>query len=227
MNKIGIWLSTFWLAFLLMSPVAYIAPTAEEMEAEIENSPSTPHNRVQFTSSQKNKWCSQCPDLFDDSVRRHARSYRWDGISAKGSMDELEKLHKAGILEEIKTNAYFEVEDLTYSVPYLLPIGEKFLLALGERYSEKCDAAGIKYVPFVVTSLTRSTKSVKKLRRGNRNAIENSAHLKGKTLDISYRKFENNQKQLNLFVDALYELREEGWCYVKYERTGCLHITAR
>ena len=129
MNKIGIWLSTFWLALLLMSPVAYIAPTAEEMEAEIENSPSTPLNRVQFTSSQKNKWCSQCPDLFDDSVRRHARSYRWDGISAKGSMDELEKLHKAGILEEIKTNAYFEVEDLTYSVPYLLPI-EHHLSAL-------------------------------------------------------------------------------------------------
>ena len=227
MGKIGIWLSTLWMAFLLMSPIAYTAPTAEESDAEIETSSFDQFKQVSFTSSQKNKWCSQCPELFDDSVGKHAKSYRWDGIKAKGSMDELEKLHKAGILEEIKTNAYFEVEDLTYSVPYLLPIGEKFLTALGERYHEKCDAAGIKYVPFVVTSLTRSTKSVKKLRRGNRNAIENSAHLKGKTLDISYRKFENNQKQLNLFVDALYELKQEGWCFVKYERTGCLHITAR
>ena len=148
-----------------------------------------------------NKWASKSSNTFDDQLIDHKVFSRI-----------------ASLVPSIF---------IVFLLPYLLPIGEKFLLALGERYSEKCDAAGIKYVPFVVTSLTRSTKSVKKLRRGNRNAIENSAHLKGKTLDISYRKFENNQKQLNLFVDALYELKQEGWCFVKYERTGCLHITAR
>lgn len=227
MNKIGIWLSTLWMAFLLMSPIAYTAPTAEESEAEMETPDYLPYQRVNFSSNKKSKWCSQCPELFDDSVGKHARSYRWDGIKAKSNLEEVETLYKNGLMNKIETNHKYVVEDLTYSAPYLLPIATKFLDALSQRYEEKCAAAGITFVPFVITSATRSTKSVKKLRRGNRNAIENSAHLKGKTIDISYSKFENNQKQLNLFVDALYELRKEGWCYVKYERTGCLHITAR
>jgi hypothetical protein len=227
MRKFGFWLSTAWLSVLLMSPVAYAPPSAEETEEEYESITSEPLKRASFTSSAKSKWCSQCPELFDDSVGKHARSYRWDGIRAKGDLGEVEKLYKKGILDKIETNAHYTVEDLTYSAPYLLPVARKFVDALGQRYAEKCAAANLTYVPFVITSATRSAGSVKKLRRGNRNAIENSAHLKGKTLDISYRKFENNQKQLNLFVDALYELKQEGWCFVKYERTGCLHITAR
>jgi hypothetical protein len=229
MRRFGFWLSTAWLSVLLMSPIAYIAPKGEEADAEGETEHLTTdlYKKYTFISSQKNRGCSQCPELFDDSVRRHARSYRWDGIKPKESFEDFEKLEKVGVLSEIETNRLFEVETLTYSAPYLLPVAEKFLVALGKRYEEKCAAAGLEYVPFVITSVTRTTKSVKKLRRGNRNAIENSAHLRGKTVDVSYRKFEDNQKQLNLFVDALYELKQEGWCFVKYERTGCLHITAR
>jgi hypothetical protein len=212
-----------------MSPIAYTAPAVEETDAEGEPTAAETdlYKKHNYTSSAKSKWCSQCPELFDDSVGKHARSYRWDGIKAKGNLDDVENLYKKGILDKIETNPRYAVEDLTYSAPYLLPVARKFVDALAQRYAEKCEAANLTYVPFVITSATRSTKSVKKLRRGNRNAIENSAHLKGKTIDISYRKFENNQKQLNLFVDALYELKQEGWCFVKYERTGCLHITAR
>jgi hypothetical protein len=61
--------------------------------------------------------------------------------------------------------------------------------------------------------------------KSNANAIENSAHLKGKTFDISYRAFAGNRKQSGAFIEVLRELRAEGKCYVKYERNGCLHVT--
>jgi ribonuclease HI len=62
----------------------------------------------------------------------------------------------------------------------------------------------------------------------NVNAVTNSAHLKGKTIDISYVRFGNNTAQLDALVKALKKMRKEDKCYVKYERTqGCLHITVR
>jgi uncharacterized protein YcbK (DUF882 family) len=180
-----------------------------------------------FKSSPKNKNCKQCPGLFTDKVYRHERAYRRESIEPQETLEDLDKLFKKGKLVKIKDNRYYLLDDLTYSRPYMLASGKAFLDQLGKRYADKCDQADIDYVKFTITSVTRSKKSVKKLKRGNRNAIENSAHLRGKTLDISYVKFENNHKQLNLFIDALYEMKMEKRCFVKYERSGCLHITVR
>lgn len=61
--------------------------------------------------------------------------------------------------------------------------------------------------------------------KNNKNSIPESAHLKGKTSDVSYHAFGKNKKQSNAFVEALTELRNQKKCYVKFERNGCLHIT--
>ena len=84
--------------------------------------------------------------------------------------------------------------------------------------------AGLGYVKFTLSSLTRSKQSVAALMDENDNSIANSAHLRGKTFDISYAAFGRNRKQLKLFTKVLKEMRSEGLCYVKYERNGCLHM---
>ena len=82
-----------------------------------------------------------------------------------------------------------------------------------------------KYVRFDITSATRSINSVNELSKENPNAIKNSAHLRGKTFDISYGAFSGYKIQLKLFIEALSELKNQKKCFVKYERNGCLHIT--
>ena len=81
------------------------------------------------------------------------------------------------------------------------------------------------YIPLTITSLTRTKESVNRLIQNNQNAIEESAHLKGKTFDISYKAFGSNTKQFGLFADILNEERKKELCFVKYESNGCLHIT--
>ena len=87
-----------------------------------------------------------------------------------------------------------------------------------------------------VTSVLRTKHGIKKLRRSNRNAVEASAHQYGTTFDISYAKFlcdsvtvNRTQEDLkNLLGEVLKAIRDEGKCYVKYERKqGCFHITVR
>lgn len=57
------------------------------------------------------------------------------------------------------------------------------------------------------------------------NSIKNSAHLHGKTFDVSYAAFTSNSRQLGLFIETISLLRRQNKCYVKFERNGCLHIT--
>jgi hypothetical protein len=63
------------------------------------------------------------------------------------------------------------------------------------------------------------------LGKENENSIENSPHLRGKTFDMSWRAFGENEAQLKLFTSALLELKNQKKCFVKFERNGCLHIT--
>ena len=87
--------------------------------------------------------------------------------------------------------------------------------------------AGLKYIPFEITSATRTIESVKRLEKDNDNAIKNSAHLKGKTFDIGYINFANYPKQRALFISVLKSFREENKCFVKYEiGQKCFHVTA-
>ncbi|MFT5253006.1 MAG: hypothetical protein ACI87N_002031 [Flavobacteriales bacterium] len=171
--------------------------------------------------------CPSCPQLFYDNVLTHKLAYLNDGIAPQDKDTDLDRLSKSGTLQTIETNELFIVRKAEFSRPYILPKAHTFIQDLSKNYYNKCLADSIKYVPFTISSVTRSTASVNKLMKGNGNAIKNSAHLRGKTLDISYRAFHNNKKQTKAFIAALNELKKQNRCYVKFERNGCLHITVR
>jgi hypothetical protein len=169
--------------------------------------------------------CPSCPQLFYDNVWTHELAYFNDGIKPQNSDNDLDKLSKSGKLKKIETTELFIVTKAQYSRPYILPNGHRFIHDLSNNYYKKCKTNSIKYIPFTISSVTRSHESVNKLMKNNGNAIRNSAHLRGKTFDISYRAFNNNVKQTKAFIEVLNELKKQKRCYVKFERNGCLHIT--
>jgi hypothetical protein len=128
-------------------------------------------------------------------------------------------------LIQLETNSFYTIKKAHHSRPYVLATAQLFIQDLSKKYSKKCSSDSLKYIPFTISSVTRSHESVQKLMNNNNNAIKNSAHLKGKTFDVSYRAFNKNKKQSKAFIEALKELREQNRCYVKFERNGCLHIT--
>jgi hypothetical protein len=171
--------------------------------------------------------CTNCETYFYDGVYAHEKAYRKEGIQPQKSFEDIEKLHKKGVLVELKENELFFISDLEHSRPYLLKKACTFLNELGMRYKENCDKNALEYKRFKISSITRSVQSVKNLRKVNSVAIKDSPHLRGKTFDISYAHFGEYKAQLTQFIKALNEARKEGKCYVKYEQsTGCLHITA-
>ena len=169
--------------------------------------------------------CRNCAFIFTDNVKKHQKAYLQDGINIQKDDSDLEKLFQKGKLHKVESNSLYEVDGLTHSQPFILPKGQRFITKLAGSYYERCIRDSLDYIPFKITSLTRSRGSVEKLMRSNRNAIENSAHLKGKTFDISYRAFNGNRKQSAVFMEVLQDLRKDGKCFVKYERNGCLHVT--
>lgn len=170
--------------------------------------------------------CSGCSETFTDNVKTHALAYTTEGIEPQTDDKAIDYLFESATLLEVKTDSLYIVRKLNYSNPYILPKGLLFINELATLYYSKCKSDSVKYIPFTISSLTRSMDSVEKLMKNNSNSIKNSAHLKGKTFDISYRAFNNNKAQIHLFIEALKELRKENKCYVKFERNGCLHITA-
>jgi uncharacterized protein YcbK (DUF882 family) len=181
-----------------------------------------------FISSQsrKNANCQNCDQFFNDNVKTHELALKTGVINPQKELDDLEKLKDNGVIVELKTNDGYIISDMPDSRPYVLPNVDVFLEELVRNY--RLELGELNYVRFEITSATRSRRSARKLMGKNVNAITNSAHLKGKTIDISYVRFGTNTTQLNALVNALKKMREDKKCYVKYERAqGCLHITVR
>lgn len=136
---------------------------------------------------------------------------------------------------------YYDMEHLTHSVPYLVPRAAVLLEEIGRNF---LDSLAVKDIPFhkmVVTSLLRTNEDIRRLRRHNGNASEQSCHRFGTTFDISYNIFHRVQDPdlpeqpetwavtlKSVLAEVLDDLRREGACYVKYEyRQSCFHITCR
>jgi hypothetical protein len=170
--------------------------------------------------------CTDCNILFNDGINAHEIAYRNEGIQEQQSDEGLIKLGKKNVLKNIESNQFYIVEDFSHSQPLLLPKAINFLDNLSVLYQQKCREKNINYVRFKITSGSRSIESVKRLQKENGNAIEDSPHLRGKTIDISWSAFGGNKEQQKLFISTLSELKKLRKCYVKFERNGCFHITA-
>ena len=157
-------------------------------------------------------------------------------LSTRAGVDSI-----ASQLIKIESSRAFRVDSLTHSVPYLTPSASDLLNTIATRFQAKLQAQGLAQYQFIVTSMLRTSDDVRRLRRVNRHAVRNSCHMYGTTFDIAYNCFEKidsvpdfegadatHRVLLNTLGETLKELRDDGRCYVKFERgQPCYHITTR
>lgn len=173
---------------------------------------------------------------FNDLNDAHMQEAVAVGIKPVGSSEELERLQAAGKIEKVGTCEYYKVDSLTHSHPYLVPEAKGLLDTIGRMFNDSLRSRGGGNYRIIVTSLLRLRNDIKRLRRYNVNAVENSAHSYGTTFDITYRRYDRtdgqyviSDRQLRLLLsEILRNLKKQGACYVKYEmKQGCYHITVK
>ena len=141
-------------------------------------------------------------------------------------------------LVKIESGDFYQVDELTHSMPYLVPEAARLLQEIGSEFNETVRERGgdDKYSKILVTSVLRSPYTVKKLRRVNRNAVDSSTHMFGTTFDIAWNHFHypDSTKGVDagvlkgILAEVLLKKRNEGRCLVKYEKkTPCFHITVK
>lgn len=152
------------------------------------------------------------------------------------STNDIRKLYRKGELVYIENSDYYFVDTMYYSYSFLVPKAKNLLDTIGERFHRKLENTGLECTRFTLTSMLRTTSSIKRLRRWNRNSIKNSAHLHGTTFDVSYRSFISSKElspaEILYLGDVLgkviYDLRREQKCYATYETwQTCYHVVCR
>lgn len=172
--------------------------------------------------------------VFNDSNYLHLEAARRLGIEPVRKTSDAWRARRP--LVKVESNADYYVDSLTHSMPYLVPEAADLLADIARGFRDSLASRGGGAYRVKVTSVLRTPATVRALRRRNGNAVEESTHLYATTFDISYSRFicdddslARSQEDLkNLLGEVLFNLREAGRCYVKYERKqACFHITAR
>ena len=141
-------------------------------------------------------------------------------------------------LVEIKTNNNYIVDDLTHSVPYLIPSAKRELEAIGDEWADILKRNNLPHYRFYVTSVLRTQEDVKDLQRsGNVNSTTQSCHCYGTTFDLAYLRYDKVTRTRDYMIDdnlklvlgqVLLNHQRAGKIYVKYEaKQSCFHITVR
>jgi len=205
--------------------------------------------------SDKNAWNSSYTDrseprrnyaqLFNDLQDTQLNAAQRNGIREPITRENIEQgvetnkdgkvVNQFGMVR-IATNDLYVVDDLTHSVPWLVPKAAKLLDDIGQALQDSLYRRGYnRHHRFIITSVTRTRNDVQRLKRQNVNATENSCHCYGTTIDITYNRYDkpethaaNDDKMRQLLMQCVYDLQQQKRCYVKYERKqACLHITVR
>lgn len=130
---------------------------------------------------------------------------------------------------------------MNFSIPYLVPRAERLLTEIARTFQDSLVSKGLPMHKIQVSSVLRTENDVRRLRRGNANATDQSCHRYGTTFDLSYNYFTRVQDpeapqlpehwgvQLkSVLAEVLRDQRDLGTCYVKYEyKKPCFHITCR
>lgn len=178
-------------------------------------------------------------DAFPDLNPVQLATARRIGVAA--CQNRAEATERIKSLVYVGDNPFYQVETLTHSVPYLVPRAATLLNQISRAFIDSLASKGLPFHKPIVTSVLRTTDDIKLLRRGNRNASENSCHRFGTTFDIAYNKFLRVQDPdlpeqeatwgvhlKSVLAEVLADQRRLGTCYVKYEKhQACFHITAR
>lgn len=173
---------------------------------------------------------------FNDLNELHLNAASAIGIQPISSREEAKDASKKMV--EIKSNKYYEIEELTHSIPFLVPEATKLLEDIGENFQDSLYNHNASLYKIKVTSVTRTADDIQSLSKRNINASANSAHLFGTTFDISWVRYTKMNEKDTLNIDSdrlkmvlamvLRDLKRADRCYIKHERQqGCFHITAR
>lgn len=152
--------------------------------------------------------------------------------------DRAEAKKMKGQLREIRSGKNYIIDELTHSVPYLVPKAADELDAIGDEFADILARNDLPHYRFRVTSVLRTEDDIRRLQKsGNVNAISNSAHCYGTTFDIAYYHYEKMtdtpdyvpEDNLKLVLgQVLLNEQRKGHIYVKYEgKQCCFHITCR
>ena len=161
------------------------------------------------------------------------------GVSAVQNRAEAENRKEE--LVYMAASPYYHVDPLKSSIPYLVPKAAVLLNDIGRNFFDSLYVKRIPLHQFIVTSVLRSQEDIDKLKLVNHNVSENSCHLFGTTFDIGYNRYktvhdpDGHSRRLVrddtlkwVLSEVLRDMREEGRCFVKYEKKqGCFHITVR
>ena len=183
-------------------------------------------------------WDACFPDINDVQLA----AARQNGIQPVRSREDLHQLIVEHRLVNICHSPYYAVDDLTHSMPYLVPKAQHLLNTICLNFIDSLQMKGLPIHLPMVTSVLRTADDVSRLQRGNGNATTNSCHCYGTTVDITYNRFVPlvgyynpntpllrwNEKMKQVLAEVLNDLRRQGLCYVKYERKqACFHLTVR
>lgn len=162
------------------------------------------------------------------------------GVSPVENRAEAE--HRKKELLYVGANPYYQMDpSMSRSIPYLVPKASHLLQHIGRRFLDSLAVKGIPMHKIIVTSVLRTEEDVRRLRRINGNASEQSCHRFGTTFDISYNRYHTvsppgeparravrNDSLKFILSEVLRDVRNDGLCYIKYEvKQGCFHITVR
>lgn len=171
-------------------------------------------------------------EFFNDSNYRHYALAEKFGITPISGVGDAYFTDKP--IVKIATNEYYFVEELTHSMPYLVPSAARLLEDIGRSFIDSLGRRGADGYRIRVTSVLRTPQSVKSLRRINRNATDSSTHKFATTFDISWVNFNcldstrtiHSDDLKKVLSEVLRDMRNQGRCLVKYERKSpCYHIT--
>lgn len=211
---------------LILSAMSFVGCKEKDMSLKL-NEPRNVKGVISYKRS------------FGDLNDKHLAVAQTIGIRPLASREEAENMEEN--LTHITSNEHYVVDSLTHSIPYLIPRAGELLDSIGANFLDSLKAKGLNPNQIVVTSILRTEDDVKRLRRRNGNASQNSAHFYGTTFDVSWKRFQKMEDAdgrplqdvspdtLKLVLsEVLSDIRKADRCYIKYElKQGCFHITVR
>jgi hypothetical protein len=172
-----------------------------------------------------------------DKLIDYSAAAKRNGIVACNDDKDVNKRIADGKLVRGKSNGKYEIDRLSFSIPYLTGDSKELLNEIARRYREKTSLKGLKRAKFIVTSMTRKKDYLRKLLKNNSNASVNSPHLYGNAFDITYKRFDAHKLTLTncdikfmkeALAEVIWQLRKEKRCWATYETSqNCFHVVCR
>ena len=173
---------------------------------------------------------------FGDLNALHLAAAKKIGIEPASTRDTAEDMFSD--LDLIESNEWYDVQKLTHSVPYLISEAATLLEDIGRGFQDSLQSLNAPIYKVIVTSVLRTERDVKKLKKLNSNASSNAAHCFATTFDVSWARYAKvdpedelsltNDQLKKVLASVLRAVKKEKRCYIKHERRqGCFHITAR